>query len=52
MQALSTRGRWGPAVAAALMAALAWFGVSRYRAYLETYASPITNTTISEIAPL
>jgi hypothetical protein len=41
---LGRRGRKGLYVAAALTAGLALFGVARYRAYLETYQSPVTST--------
>jgi hypothetical protein len=42
--ALGCRGRTGLCAAAALTVALAVFGLTRYRSYLETYTSPVTST--------
>jgi hypothetical protein len=41
---LSSRGRKGRLAAASLTAALALFGLARYRSYLALYASPVTST--------
>ena len=48
LDALSRRERWGWAATASLIGALTWFGVSRYRGYLETYATPVTSAIVSD----
>ena len=50
LSALGRRGRGGLAAATALTAGLALFGLSRYRSYLERYASPVTSTADVESA--
>jgi hypothetical protein len=39
---LAGRPRWGKPAATALALALVWFGLARYKGYLESYASPVT----------
>ncbi len=50
LAALGGRGRKGMVAAAALAAALALFGLARYRSYLERYASPVTSIAEAEHA--
>jgi hypothetical protein len=42
------RRRWGKVAAAALTAWLVFFGLARYRYYLDLYASPVTSTLAVE----
>jgi len=50
LAALGRRGRGGMIAAAALTAGLMFFGLARYRSYLELYASPMTSTSEVERA--
>ncbi|MGH9391158.1 MAG: hypothetical protein ACRD1Z_16205, partial [Vicinamibacteria bacterium] len=50
LTALGRRGRKGMVASAALVAALMFFGLARYRFYLELYASPVTSAAEVETA--